>query len=107
MEHLDYLKWFLIFAWAPTLVVWIFKWRLLTNYWRVLGLVILGCTLIAFPWDYWATHSWLWHFSTQHTLGLHFLGLPVEEFIFFSSEALLYASLALVLRDSFKKRKLV
>ena len=105
-EHYDYLRWFFIFAWTPTIIIWALKWRLLIRYTSVLIICVIGSTVLAFPWDYWATHSWLWQFSPDHTLGIHFLGLPVEEFVFFTSETLLYGSLALVLRDYFKRKNL-
>jgi lycopene cyclase domain-containing protein len=105
MEHFDYLKWFLVFAWTPTLLVWLFFWRLLSGYWKVLLLCCVGSIIFGYPWDYWATHSWLWKFSSEHTLNKYFFGLPLEEYIFFISETLLYGSIALVLRDKFIKRK--
>jgi lycopene cyclase domain-containing protein len=104
--HYDYLKWFLIFCWTPTIIIWLFYWRYLIRYKKVFLICILGSILFATPWDYWATHSWLWHFSPEHTLGINLLGLPVEEYVFFITETLLYASLALALRSHFKSRKI-
>lgn len=105
MAHFDYLKWFLLFAWIPTAVIWLFYWRILIQYKKVFYLCIIGSIIFGVPWDYWATHSWLWHFSPEHTLGINFLGLPLEEYVFFVSETMLYASLALVLRDKFRRVK--
>jgi lycopene cyclase domain-containing protein len=103
LDHYDYLKWFLFFAWFPTVIIWLFYWRILIKYKKVFLLCMIGAVLFGYPWDYFATHVWLWRFSPDHTLGMNFLGLPVEEYIFFASEALLYSSLALVLRQKIWK----
>lgn len=102
MGHYDYLIWFLEFALIPVVVVWFVWWRILAKYPKVFLYCILGSIIFGYPWDYWATHSWLWHFSAAHIVGVSFFGLPLEEYVFFISEAVLYASLALVLREKFK-----
>jgi len=98
MHHFDYIKWFFYFCWIPIGIVWCFYWRQLWPYKKVFLYCILASTIFGWAWDYWATHSWLWHFSPDHTLGINLLGLPVEEYIFFASETILYTSLALVFR---------
>lgn len=103
MEHLDYLKWQLFFAWLPIAVVWLLYWKILLKHLKTILFCIIGGTAIAFPWDYWATHSWLWGFSKVHTTGIVFLGLPIEEWSLFISEIVLYSSLSLVLYTFLKK----
>jgi len=100
MPRYDYIRWFFIFCWTPTILIWLFYWRTLLGYKKVFLLCILGSIIFGWAWDYWATHSWLWHFSPDHTLGVKFLGLPVEEYIFFVSEGVLYTSLALAIRKA-------
>ena len=100
-----YLQWFFLFAWAPTIVIWLFYWRILITYLRVFLLCIIGSIVFATPWDYWATHHWLWHFTTDRTIGINFLGIPLEEYVFFASFTVLYTSLALILRKQFKISK--
>lgn len=40
-------------------------------------------------WDLWATRHgtkdpvWLWNFNSRETLGIKFLGLPIEEYLFY------------------------
>lgn len=40
-------------------------------------------------WDVWATRHgrkdriWIWHFNHSETLGFKFLGLPIEEYLFY------------------------
>ena len=50
----------------------------------ILIILILGSI-----WDVWATQHgtrdkvWLWHFNMGDTLGYKFLGLPIEEYLFY------------------------
>lgn len=104
MDHLDYIKWLLFFAWIPTGIIWLFYWRMLIKYKTVFLFCFIGSTIFGYFWDLWAINSWLWRFSPEHTLTVDILGVPLEEYIFYISETLLYGSLALVLRDMFNKR---
>lgn len=106
MEQLDYIKWFAVFAWTPIIIVWAFYWRYLIKFSKVFLYCIIGSVIFGTVWDYWATHYWLWHFSPDHTLGVNILGLPVEEYVFFISFTILYASIALVLKDKMRIKKL-
>lgn len=51
---------------------------------------VVCVTLIGSIWDIWATKHgkvdrvWLWQFNRQQTLGITFLGLPAEEFLFYT-----------------------
>jgi hypothetical protein len=46
-------------------------------------------TVIGSMWDVWATRHgkkdriWLWQFNTKQTIGMRFLGLPIEEYLFY------------------------
>ena len=46
-------------------------------------------TIIGSIWDVWATRHgkrdrvWLWQFHRTQTLGVRFLGLPIEEYLFY------------------------
>src|SRR5262245_39643428 len=50
---------------------------------------ILLVTVIGTTWDIWATRHgkkdrvWLWEFNRKNTLGVTFLGLPIEEYLFY------------------------
>lgn len=54
---------------------------------------IILVTLIGSIWDVWATrHSkrdrvWLWEFHRSQTLGHRFLGLPIEEYLFYTASS--------------------
>ncbi|WKZ27371.1 MAG: lycopene cyclase domain-containing protein [Candidatus Paceibacterota bacterium] len=58
---------------------------------------VFGILLLGSIWDIWATRhgrkdsGWLWQFNFNETLGIKFLGLPIEEYMFY-----IFASLYIV-----------
>lgn len=47
---------------------------------------LMPCLLTAalfLCWDAWYTHLGVWGFNRDYTLGAYYLGLPIEEFLFF------------------------
>lgn len=54
---------------------------------------IVLVTLIGSIWDVWATRHgkrdrvWLWQFHRTQTLGYRFLGLPIEEYLFYTASS--------------------
>lgn len=50
---------------------------------------VLLITIVGSLWDVWATRHgsddpiWLWHFNHKQTIGIKFLGLPIEEYLFY------------------------
>ena len=55
---------------------------------------ILGIAILGSIWDIWATKHgkkdsvWLWQFNFKDTLGIHYFGLPVEEYLFYIATSL-------------------
>ncbi len=49
----------------------------------VLPAIILG-TIPFIAWDIWFAHEGYWGFTDSYILGTRFLGLPLEEWLFFS-----------------------
>lgn len=51
-------------------------------------------TIIGSIWDVWATRHgkrdrvWLWQFHQSQTLGHRFLGLPIEEYLFYTASSI-------------------
>ena len=71
----------------PTIIAGVY----LSHYISLTSLVpfIILVTIIGSIWDVWATRHgkkdriWLWSFNRRQTLGLRFLGLPIEEYMFY------------------------
>lgn len=51
--------------------------------WRALWPGIALMMVIFIAWDAWFTHLGIWGFNTGHLVGIGFLGLPLEEWLFF------------------------
>ncbi|RYD74598.1 MAG: lycopene cyclase domain-containing protein [Sphingobacteriales bacterium] len=50
------------------------------------GTFLLSATIVAIPfimWDVWFTSAGVWWFNFSYTTGINFLGLPLEEWLFF------------------------
>jgi lycopene cyclase domain-containing protein len=61
---------------------------LYTRKWLIKSAIKIGFIgfFIGFVWDYIAVHRGWWNFpNSQYLLGISFLGLPIEEFIFFTT----------------------
>lgn len=53
------------------------------RHWGALGAGIAAMALVFIPWDIRFTASGLWGFSPTHLTGIRWLGLPLEEWLFF------------------------
>jgi lycopene cyclase domain-containing protein len=78
----------LIFVFCiPTIIAGFF----LSNFISLSALVpfVVCVTIIGSIWDIWATRHgkkdrvWLWQFNRNDTMGIKFLGLPCEEYLFY------------------------
>ena len=58
-----------------------------------LFIFVVSVTIMGALWDVWATRhgkkdtTWLWQFHRGNTLGITFLDLPIEEFIFYTASS--------------------
>lgn len=53
-----------------------------TRFPRLFPSILLGASIFL-AWDIWFTRSGVWSFSEAHVLGIFWLGLPLEEWLFF------------------------
>ena len=53
------------------------------NYWKALFIAIALTMIIFIPWDIIFTKNGFWGFNDTYLLGYNFLGLPMEEWLFF------------------------
>ncbi len=90
----------LVLVWAgPVLALqWGFGGDLLASRWRLLVAVVVPATLYLGAVDRFAIHDGIWSISTSSSTGVHVLGLPLEEGVFFLVTNLMIAfGLGLVL----------
>lgn len=95
---LPYMRWHIVFTFTPLIIMWIFYGKYLIKYKKTILFVMAGSfswgllfNLVASTW----LHIWNYY---PPTLGIWFLGLPIEEFIFISVVPIEVASFMLILR---------
>jgi lycopene cyclase domain-containing protein len=103
-----YLQWVLWSMWLPTLLLWAFFYKTLIAYPRTLTKVILGSMIFGLTWDYIAVWTNIWSYPAGCCIEQKVYRLPIEEFIWIASAALLISSVTIVFyyashRMKFKK----
>ncbi len=78
----SYLLWLTVFIIFPLLVLWVWQFHYLIKYKLVFLFAIIGSLIFAFPWDNLAIREHIWYFTKPYVIGIWFLGLPLEEWLF-------------------------
>jgi hypothetical protein len=102
LSSLAYIFWLFLFFWSPTLYLW------LTDFGgvRKFAKSVLGCafllTALCAPVEYWIVKKGLILHSGRF-LGIFWLGIPMEDFLFFLSFPFLLAPIALKVQSLLEK----
>lgn len=99
----SYPIWLLLFVILPFIFLLIYYYRRLIKYKRVFYLTLAGALIFSYPWDLIALNLRVWYFETPHILGVWFLGLPIEEYIFIIGVTLLFTVTTIILWEKFGK----
>lgn len=97
----SYPLWLLVFVVLPIIIIWVFKHKLLINYYKVIILAIIGSAIFSLSWDYIAIQERIWFFEKPYIFGVWFLGLPIEEWAFIILVTLLFGSITIVVWDKY------
>lgn len=95
---MSYLTWLFVFIGIPTAIIWYFNYPLLWRYKKTLSCVMLAALVVSTTWDLWAVSRGVWIFPQGGHLGTYLLGIPMEEYLFFTTVTLLIASVVLVVK---------
>lgn len=95
---MSYIVWLLVFIWIPTLLLWIFRFKLLWKYRKSLFWAMLFALVFSIPWDIFAVHNRIWYFPAGGNLGVWIFGLPVEEYLFMATVTLLVGSITILIK---------
>ncbi len=101
---MKYLAWLAVFTWLPTLLIWLKNHQQLKKYPRTFLFSILAGLSFALPWDIIAVKQEIWHFPPENIIGIYFLSLPLEEYLFIIFETLFVASLTVALKTYVRAR---
>ena len=100
----SYLLWLFIFVISPLILLWIWKFPLLQNYTYLLPPAIVGAILFTLPWDFISIRERIWYFTTPQIVGIWFLGLPLEEWLFITLVTLLFVTVTVLLWEKSERR---
>lgn len=95
--QITYTIWLALFIGLPLLLL-IWRWpHLLGRQRRALGLTALGALAGGWAWDALAVRWGIWFYDPGHILNLWYLGLPLEEWLWFTGVSLMFGALTVVL----------
>ena len=97
-QSATYLIWLLLFIALPLLVLSVLGRGALVRRRRALVLAVVGALVSGWLWDAAAVHIGLWFYDPANIVGVWFLGLPLEEWLWIVGVTLLFGSLTVVLK---------
>ena len=86
------LMWYAFLSIIPLIILWIIKFKILKKYVSAHLFTILCSILCSAPWDYISIKKGIWYFTEPEILGIWFLGLPLEEWMFITFVSLFICS---------------
>jgi lycopene cyclase domain-containing protein len=91
--------WLLLFIGLPLLLI-VWRWSdLLRRQGRALALTALGALIGGWAWDALAVRWGVWFYNPANILDLWYVGLPLEEWLWFTGVSLMFGSLTVVLME--------
>jgi lycopene cyclase domain-containing protein len=96
---LTYMIWLGLFIGLPLLLIAGLWSHLLRRQGRALALTTLGALVGGWAWDALAVRWGVWFYDPAHIVNRWFLGLPLEEWLWFTGVALMFGSLTVVLME--------
>lgn len=79
LKHLPYLSTILIFVIFPSIILWGLYYRYLKNYLKVFVIITICSIIWGFLFDIIGVNWGIWFYNK--TLGISYLGLPLEEYL--------------------------
>ena len=80
-------------------MVWILKYKVLIKHVKVLYLCTFISLIVGSLWDIFAVQAKIWRFYEETTIGIFFVSLPIEEYLFILSGAFAAGSITIILID--------
>lgn len=95
---LTYLLWLALYIGLPLLIL--LRWRKsLWSHRRALSWTVVGSLVGGWMWDAAAVHYAVWYYDPNHLIGLWFLGLPLEEWLWIVGVTLMFGGLTVVVAE--------
>jgi len=81
-----------------------YKPKLITDSLDVIGISMTFLMVIGYVWDAYAIYEGWWYYESHQIVGLWFLGMPLEEYLFILTTSLFYVLLTLIALDRWDKK---
>jgi lycopene cyclase domain-containing protein len=94
-----YIEWLFWSIWLPTALLLIIYHKILLKYPITYIKVIIGSLIVGVIWDYVAVWGRIWEYPDNCCIGAEIYRLPVDEFIWITSAAVLISMVTLIIRS--------
>lgn len=91
--------WLALCVALPLALVWLRYGGILARHGWALGWTTLGALVLGWLWNATAVRSGVWYYTQPETLGLWWLGLPLEEWFWMGGVSLLFACVTIVFKE--------
>lgn len=97
---MNYMVWVSLFMIVPlvVLIIGVQLWRpaVIWDNTSVIARSMAVLFVIGIIWDSYAIHAGWWYYESHQIVGVWFLGMPLEEFVFIITTSLFYILLTLI-----------
>ncbi len=100
----SYPVWLLLFVLVPLTALLLLNCQRLKKYGNLFDLTIIGALIFSYPWDLIAVRERIWYFEKPHFFDNWLFGLPVEEYVFITGFALLFAVITILLYERYGQK---
>ncbi len=94
-----YLIWLVLCVGLPLVAVWLWYGRVLRRHGWALGWTTVGALALGWLWNAQAVRAGIWTYTQPETLGVWWLGLPLEEWLWMSGVSALFGCVTIVLKE--------
>jgi len=85
-------------------LLWAWRYKTLITYKKIILITVVGAIVCALGWDIIAIDQNIWYFTKPQIVGLWFLGLPLEEWLFIALATLSFATITILLWEKMGRK---
>lgn len=97
-----YLVWQIVFIYCPLLITWLVWGGLLKRYLKLYPPAIFFSALWGYLFEIRALDQGIWWFNQTDSIGINFIGLPIEEWAFLLLVPILLINLFIIFRNRYQ-----
>lgn len=97
--------WLVLCVGLPLAWLWLRYGAILRQHTWALSWTTLGALVLGWLWNAQAVRANIWYYTQPQTLGVWFLGLPLEEWLWMSGVSLLFACVTIIFKETQDSRQ--